>query len=225
MDNFTIDLGEPDEVPQVVPKVDIDTESIRNAYRYLAADYITTPTDQLGARGKGILSYWKRLDEKLARLINLPVSRIWGQHRIQIPFECFEGPHVLVLTEPVILEAPYGPEADIFDLGTYVIAIPLGGTKYQIHWIPTRDPETPHRHPHHHVRGENPNTCFGSFNAYVDNAMSSGDFATVIRLMVEFVNIHNAASPLIPLRRGSTITHAKLLRTESRNYRRRYEHK
>jgi hypothetical protein len=176
-------------------------------------DYVRGKTNQCEQR-IAILSGWKDLavvDRRLTNILSIKgLVKVWGELTPHVPFLIGRTPYIIAQTEDVIL----ADEREQWNLGPYMIMLPLGGQVGEMHWVPVRDPECRARHPHHGLLrsydGEprEANTCLGTFHSYVETALRMGDIVSLLRFMTDYIKSYNPASPLYHI---EDIQHARHL--------------
>jgi len=168
-----------------------------------------------------IMSVWNdpaQVDRRLTKLMAIPgLVKIWGEMSPRIPFPIGKVPYLMAQTEDIILEGKsrYWETEQRWDLGPYIIMLPLGGQTGEMHWIPMREPTTHNRHPHHRIKPSIVNrdqlevsTCLGGFADSVAMALQIGDINTVLKFMTDYVKSWNPDSVL---RHMEELPHARRL--------------
>jgi hypothetical protein len=156
---------------------------------------------------KFLMAHWgtpQAVDRSLTALHSIRgLERLWGEENPKVPFPISETPYLIAQTVPLIFrDGSYE-----YDLGNYLIMIPLGGDIKGMHWVPMRDPHTERRHPHHQwVREGYFNTCLGTYHEYVERSLDMGDIVGLTRFMAQYIQTYNPSSPLVHLQ---TIPHAR----------------
>lgn len=165
-----------------------------------------------------VISGWKHkelVDRRLSSILSIKgLARVWGEVHPHIPFHTSTKPYVMAQTTDVILlDEQNGSK---WDLGPYIVMLPLGGLTAEMHWIPVRDPKAYARHPHHGIMEQDgwslkkgdANTCLGDWHGYVEKSLVVGDATSLLRFMVDYIQTYNPNSVLYHMGR---VLHAKRL--------------
>jgi hypothetical protein len=164
-----------------------------------------------------VISGWKNkqlTDKRLSSILSISgLVRVWGELHPHVPFIIGRKPYIMAKTDDVILTDD--DDGSKWNLGPFVIMLPLGGQVGEMHWVPVRDPKCHARHPHHGIfdgrygrQDGGANTCLGSYQSYVANALAMGDVTSLLPLMSNYIRSYNPHSPLYYMRE---ITHAERL--------------
>ena len=150
---------------------------------------------------RSVVSVWvnkEKLDRRITNIVSIDgLTRVWGEVHPHVPFQISLKPYILAKTTDVILTDD--DDKSRYNLGPFIIMLPLGGQVAEMHWVPIRDPKAMARHPHHGLsrRGTNEtNTCLGSFQEYVARSLMVGDIVSLLRFMNEYIRSYNPHSTL-----------------------------
>jgi hypothetical protein len=136
------------------------------------------------------------VDRYLTELYTLTdYSSIWGEMKPRVPFPILDTPYIIGQTTEVIIEH----DGVKYSLGEYRVMVPLPGEPQSIHWVPMRQPNCWARHPHHkyYPDEQRSGTCYSSFQDYVVQCVSTGEFLQLLRLVGKFAHGYNPYSPLV----------------------------
>ncbi|WP_119071571.1 hypothetical protein [Aggregatilinea lenta] len=208
-------------VRDMVARADRDIESTSRDVEYVTGERARVAALerlQIAKAHKAALKqrWGAGIDAYLTGLFSLKdYTHIWAEEHPKVPFRIpgvpyiigqtteveFEiGPFDRVSNDPVGQVRRYDPvPGRRVSAGQYRIMIPLGGAVGDVHWVPMRQPDTLSRHPHHHLGGGVPRTCWGTFAGYVTSLVANGEFVPMIRLCGQFCHVYNPGSPLIHL--------------------------